>query len=57
MLLNHHQSSLSFHSELYSLVPDYHLEDSLPDSSQLSQFRRQRLGENQVEKVLEHIVK
>ena len=127
MLLNHHQSSLSFHSELYSLVPDNHLlrqvnesvdfsfinelvkdsycvyygrpanelellfrllflqflynlsderviedsqynlaykwflglnpEDKLPDSSQLSRFRRHRLGANQVDKVLDHIVK
>lgn len=127
MLLNHHQSSLSFHSELYSLVPDNHLlrkvnesvdfsfinelvkdsycvyygrpanepellfrllflqflynlsderviedsqynlaykwflglnpEDPLPDSSQLSRFRRHRLGANQVDKVLDHIVK
>lgn len=127
MLLNHNQSSLSFHSDLYSLVPENHLlrrihemvnfsfinelvkesysvyygrpanepellfrllflqflynlsdervieesqynlaykwflglnpEDSLPDPSQLSRFRRHRLGANQVEKVLEHIVK
>jgi hypothetical protein len=32
-------------------------EDSLPDPSQLSRFRRHRLGANRVEKVLEHIVK
>ena len=25
MLLNHNQSSLSFHAELYSLVPENHL--------------------------------
>jgi transposase len=127
MLLNHNQSSLSFHSDLYNLIPENHLlkrihelvdftfinelvkesysvyygrpanepellfrllflqflynlsdervieesqynlaykwflglnpEDSLPDSSQLSRFRRHRLGTNRVEKVLEHIVK
>jgi transposase len=127
MLLNHNQSSLSFHSDLYSLVPENHIlkrihelvdfsfindlvkesycvyygrpanepellfrilflqflynlsdervieesqynlaykwflrlnpEETLPDSSQLSRFRRHRLGANQVEKVLEHIVK
>jgi transposase len=127
MLLNHNQQSLSFHSDLYTLVPENHLlrrihevvdfsfinelvmesysvyygrpanepellfrllflqflynlsdervieesqynlaykwflglnpEDSLPDPSQLSRFRRHRLGANQVEKVLEHIVK
>ncbi|MGZ7050123.1 MAG: IS1182 family transposase [Methanobacterium sp.] len=127
MLLNHNQSSLSFHSELYSFVPENHLlkrihemvdfsfinelvkesycvyygrpanepellfrllflqflynlsderviedsqynlaykwflglnpEDTLPDPSQLSRFRVHRLGANQVEKVLEHIVK
>lgn len=127
MLLNHNQSSLSFHSDLYTLVPENHLlrrihemvdfsfinelvkesysvyygrpanepellfrllflqflynlsdervieesqynlaykwflglnpEDSLPDPSQLSRFRRHRLGANRVEKVLEHIVK
>jgi transposase len=127
MLLNHNQSSLSFHSELYSFVPGDHLlrkvhemvdfsfinelvkesycmyygrpanepellfrllflqflynlsderviqdsqynlaykwflglnpEDELPDPSQLSRFRVHRLGANQVEKVLEHIVK
>jgi transposase len=127
MLINHKQSSLSFHSELYSLVPDNHLlkrihsnvdfsfindlvkdsycvyygrpanepellfrllflqflynlsderviedsqynlaykwflglnpEDTLPDPSQLSRFRRHRLGASQIEKVLEHIVK
>ncbi|WP_382920446.1 transposase [Streptomyces sp. NPDC057062] len=32
-------------------------EDTLPDPSQLSRFRVHRLGANQVEKVLEHIVK
>ena len=127
MLLNHNQSTLSFHSDLYNLVPENHLlkrihelvdfsfinqlvqesyciyygrpanepellfrllflqflynlsdervieesqynlaykwflglnpEDTLPDSSQLSRFRRHRLGANQVEKVLDHIVK
>lgn len=127
MLLNHNQSSLSFHSDLYTLVPENHLlrrihemvdfsfinelvmesysvyygrpanepellfrllflqflynlsdervieesrynlaykwflglnpEDLLPDPSQLSRFRRHRLGAHQVEKVLEHIVK
>ena len=127
MLLNHNQSSLSFHSDLYTLVPENHLlrqihetvdfsfinelvkesysvyygrpanepellfrllflqflynlsdervieesqynlaykwflglnpEDSLPDSSQLSRFRRHRLGANRVEKVLDHAVK
>lgn len=127
MLKNHKQTSLSFHSELYSLVPENHLlkrihanvdfsfindlvkdsycifygrpanepellfrllflqflynlsderviedsqynlaykwflglnpEDVLPDPSQLSRFRRHRLGVSQIEKVLEHIVK
>lgn len=31
-------------------------EDELPDSSQLSRFRNHRLGANQVEEVLKHIV-
>jgi transposase len=126
MLKNHKQTSLSFHSELYSLVPENHLlkrihynvdfsfindlvkdsyctyygrpanepellfrllflqflynlsderviedsqynlaykwflglnpEDTLPDPSQLSRFRRHRLGVSQIEKVLDHMV-
>lgn len=32
-------------------------EDALPDPSQLSRFRRHRLGASQIEKVLDHVVK
>ncbi|WCK55919.1 IS1182 family transposase [Aneurinibacillus sp. Ricciae_BoGa-3] len=127
MLLNHRQSSLSFHAELYNMIPEHHIlkrvnkhvdfsfiydlvkdsyctyygrpanepeilfrllfiqflyglsderviedtqvnlaykwflglnpEEPLPNASQLSRFRRHRLGVNKIEKVLEHIVK
>ncbi|MBP2627364.1 MAG: hypothetical protein H6Q68_2075 [Firmicutes bacterium] len=53
MFTDFKQTRMSFHSELYNLIP----EDKLPDSSQLSRFRSHRLGASQVDDVLKIIVR